>query len=246
MNGRTRAGLIVGGLALAVAGITGCSTTSAGTSPEAPRTIAISATGQADVAPDAARAQLSVVGTDPASAQKAQEQAATAADALRSALSAAGVADDDIATTGISVGPTYVYPRDGEQQISGYQATQSFSVTLRDLTTAGATLDSAIAAAGNAARIDGVATFVTDPAAGTQKAREQAVEIARAQAEQYAQLLGFTLGPVASVSESGGASVAPVPMAMEDSAGSSAKAPTTIDPGTTQVSVTLDVAWLIQ
>ncbi len=68
-------------------------------------------------------------------------------------------------------------------------------MTLRDLTTAGATLDSVVAAGGNAARIDSLAPYVTDPTIAANKARAQAVDIAEAQAAQYAELLGFTPRP---------------------------------------------------
>jgi uncharacterized protein YggE len=59
-------------------------------------------------------------------------------------------------------------------------------------------------------------------------------------------LLGFTLGPVASVSESS-STIAPPPVAFAEAAAAPAdKAPTPIEPGTTQVSVTLNVAWSIE
>lgn len=211
-----------------------------------PRTVAVSATGQADVVPDAAEAVITVEVTDPASAQQAQQQAAVDATAVLDALTAAGVAEADIATQGLSVAPTYNYTSDGGQQLIGYRAAQSFTVKLRDLTTAGATLDAVVKAGGNAARIDSLAPFVTDPTVAAKKAREQAVSIAQAQAQQYADLLGFTLGPVATVSESS-SSTAPPPIAYSESADAAAaqKVPTPIQPGTTQVSVTLNIAWEI-
>lgn len=216
------------------------------TQTEAPRTVSVSATGQAEAVPDAARASLTIEMTDPASAQSAQQAAADAATAVLSALAAAGVADADIATQGVSVGPVYNYTSEGGQELTGYRAAQTLEVTLRDLTTAGATLDAAVAAGGNAVRVDSLSPYVTDPTATAAKARAQAVDIATGQAEQYAQLLGFTLGPVASVSESS-ATTPPPPIAYaEDAAMSSEQAPTPIEPGTTLVSVTLNVAWTIE
>ena len=226
--------------------ISACSpSTNVSTTAQPARTVSVSATGMADAVPDAARASLSVVTTDPTSAKAAQESAAVATTKVIDALKVAGVDEADIATQAVTVGPTYTYPADGGQTLTGYQASQSLTVTLRDLTTAGATLDAVVAAGGNAARVDSLSTFVTDPAIAANKARAQAVDIARAQAEQYAQLLGFTLGPVASVSESS-TSNGPVPMAMADSAAGAEKVPTPVEAGTTQVSVTLSVAWSIE
>ena len=55
-----------------------------------------------------------------------------------------------------------------------------------------------------------------------------------------------TLGDVASVSESS-STVAPPPVAFAEGAADSAeKVPTPIEAGTTQVSVTLNVAWSIE
>lgn len=216
-------------------------------STDQPRVVSVSATGQADVVPDAAKASITVEVTDPTSAQKAQQDAALAATAVLDAVKAGGVDDADVATQGISVAPAYNYTSDGGQQLLGYRASQTITVTLRDLTTAGSTLDAVVAAGGNAARIDALTPFVTDPTLAANKAREQAVGIAQAQAQQYAELLGFTLGPVASVSESSTA-IAPPPIAYSDAAGAAEeqKVPTPIEPGTTQVSVTLNVAWTIE
>jgi uncharacterized protein YggE len=232
---------------VALAAVVGCSpTTVMSAEAQSPRTVSVSATGEADAVPDAAKASLTVEVTDPASAQQAQQDAAAAATQVLDALTTAGVPDADIATQGISVGPTYNYTSDGGQTLLGYRAAQTITVTLRDLATAGATLDAVVAAGGNAARIDSLAPYVTDPTLAANKARAQAVEIAEAQAAQYAELLGFTLGPVASVSESS-STISPPPVAYADAAAAPAeKAPTPIEPGTTQVSVTLNVAWSIE
>lgn len=243
----TRRPLALLTLPVALAALVGCSpTTVTSTEAQPPRTVSVSATGQADAVPDAAKASITVEVTDPASAQQAQQDAAVAATQVLDALTAAGVPDADIATQGISVGPTYNYTSDGGQTLLGYRAAQTVTVTLRDLATAGATLDAVVAAGGNAARIDSLAPYVTDPTLAANKARAQAVGIAEAQAAQYAELLGFTLGPVASVSESS-STIAPPPIAYSDAAAAPAeRVPTPIEPGTTQVSVTLNVAWSIE
>lgn len=242
---RRRASVLAVMVASAALLVSACSpSTNVTTTAEPPRTVSVSATGMADAVPDAAHASLSVVAIDPKSAETAQAAAATSTTKVIDALKAAGVDEADIATQAISVGPTYEFPVGGGQTLTGYQASQSLTVTLRDLTTAGATLDSVIAAGGNTARVDSLTTFVTDPTVAANKARAQAVDIARAQAEQYAQLLGFALGPVASVSESTNSN-GPMPVAMAEAAADTAKVPTPVEAGTTQVSVTLQVAWLI-
>lgn len=222
--------------------ISGCSSSPAEPS-GAPRTVNVSATGSTEIAPDAAKASLTVSTVDANSASAAQSATATATTKVVDALKNAGVDSADIATQSISVSPVYRYSSTGSQTLDGYQATQSLTVTLRDLQTAGATLDAIVTAGGNSVRIDSLSTYVSDPAAASQKARAQAVTVARAQAEQYAELLGFSLGSVASVTET--SSNAPAPIAMADAVGGE-KVSTPIEPGTTKVSVTLDVSWLIE
>ena len=243
----TRRPLALLAIPVALAALVGCTPATVMTSEtQPPRTVSVSATGRAEAVPDAAKASITVEVTDPSSAQQAQQDAAVAATQMLDALAKAGVPKADIATQGINVGPTYNYTADGGQTLLGYRAAQSITVTLRDLTTAGATLDSVVAAGGNAARIDSLAPYVTDPTVAANKARAQAVDIAEAQAAQYAELLGFTLGPVASVSESS-STIAPPPVAYADAVeATSERVPTPIEPGTTEVSVTLNVAWTIE
>ena len=235
-------------LAGAVALLCACapSTTVVAPGGAAARTVSVAATGTAEATPDAARASVTIETTDPTSAQAAQAATAQAATLALNELKVAGVDAADIATRAITVGPVYDYTSEGGQSLIGYRASQTLTVTLRDLATAGATLDAVVTAGGNAVRIDSLEPFVTDPAAATEQARAQAVDIARAQAEQYAQLLGFTLGEVATVSES--TSNAPMPMvAYADSAPSEEKVvETPIEAGTSEVTVTLNVAWLIE
>ena len=151
----TRRSLALLALPVALAALVACTPTTVTTAEaQAPRTVSVSATGEAEAVPDAAKASLTIEVTDPSSAQTAQQDAAVAATQVLDALAAAGVPEADIATQGINVGPTYNYTADGGQTLLGYRAAQTITVTLRDLTTAGATLDSVVAAGGNAARID--------------------------------------------------------------------------------------------
>jgi uncharacterized protein YggE len=244
-NPAARGGAIAAALTTVLALAACAPNTVVNATPDGSRTISVSSTGQADATPDAAHAFLTVEVTDPASAQQAQADAAVATTAVLAALTAAGVADADVSTQGLSVAPQYNYT-DAGQQLVGYRASQTIDVTLRDLATAGATLDSVVAAGGNAVRVDSFSTFVVDPTKAAQAARAQAVELAEAQAQQYADLLGFTLGEVASVSEST-STVGPPPIAYaEDSATTAQKLPTPIEPGTTQISVTLNISWAIK
>jgi len=210
----------------------------------AAHTVNVSSTGTADAVPDAAKASITVEVNNPTSAKAAQADAAVATTKVLDALKTAGVDEKDIATQGIQVGPTYNYTADGGQTLTGYRASQTITVTLRDLSTAGATLDSVVAAGGNAVRIDSLSPYVIDPTVAGNAARAQAVDIATKQAQQYAKLMGFTLGPVANVTEST-SSTPPPPIAYADAAAAPAEKSTPISAGTQQVTVSVNISWEI-
>lgn len=160
-----------------------------------------------------------------------------AATKVLDALGGADVADADLQTQNVHVYPRY----DGNgQDITGYVAGQDVAVTLRDIGRAGATIGAAMAAGGDAARLQGVAYEVDDDAALRSQARELAYADARATAEQYAKLAGRELGDVVLVQEQLSSS-GPVPMAASDSAGTAEAV--AIAPGTTDVTVTVEVRW---
>jgi uncharacterized protein YggE len=139
----------------------------------------------------------------------------------------------------------HLYPRsDGDgQDISGYTAGQDLDVTLRRLDTAGATMSAAVAAGGDAARLQGVSYELDDDAALHAKARELAYADARDRAGQYAKLAGRELGDVVLVREQVTPS-GPVPVAVDSTMATSSAVP--IAPGTTDVTVTADVRWSLK
>lgn len=159
--------------------------------------VEVRGTGSAVAAPD-------VVVLD-ARVQVDAADVATALDDLGARLEAAfaaaadhGVADPDRRTTSMGVAPRW--DREG-REVTGYHASQSFRLTVRDRNTVGDVVAALAGAAGDAFGIDGIALEVADPAPLRERARAAAFADARATAEQYATLAGRDLGPVRSVVE---------------------------------------------
>ena len=98
-------------------------------------------------------------------------------------------ATKDIATQSITVYPEYSYPASGTPTLSGYRATQSFDITIRSATTAGAVVDAIVEAGGDNLQVNGVSPFVLDSDKATETARTAAVKKAKAKAASYAKLL---------------------------------------------------------
>jgi len=204
------------------------------------RYITINATGTTSVVPDAVRinATVSVLGT---TSKGAISTASKTSSAVRSALTADKVATKDIATQSITVYPEYSYPASGTPTLSGYRATQTFDITIRNAITAGAVVDAIVEAGGDNLQVNGVSPFVLDSDKATEIARTAAVKKAKAKAASYAKLLGVKLGRVIYLDEASPLAVYPIytATAKADSA------ETVVDLGEQKVSVSVTVRWAI-
>jgi uncharacterized protein YggE len=204
------------------------------------RYITISATGTTNVVPDAVRinATVSVLGT---TSKGALSTAGTTSSAVRSVLNANKIATKDIATQSITVYSEYSYPASGTPTLSGYRATQSFDITIRGATKAGAIVDAIVEAAGDNLQVNGVSPFVFDSYKATETARTAAVKKAKAIAASYAKLLGVKLGRVIYLDETSTLNTNPIytTTAKADSA------ETVVDLGQQKISVSVTVRWSI-
>jgi hypothetical protein len=103
-------------------------------------------------------------------------------------------------------------------------------------------LDSLSAAGGDEARVNGLTFAVTDETGLRAQARSAAWEDALTKATQLADLSGQTLGNATSITETVRPPVAPVRMLAADMA---MEKSTPIQPGTTTVTVTLEVEFAL-
>jgi uncharacterized protein YggE len=205
---------------------------------ESTRHITVNGVGSASVAPDAVRfyASVSIVAK---SNKEALASASKSASAVRAALKASAIATKDIKTSSLTVYPEYNYSQDRGSELIGYRATQSFTVVVRKAESAGAVIDSVVDAGGDSVQVNGVAPFLLNGAAATEKAREAAVADAKARANSYAKYLGASLGRVIYLTEVS-APVYTFPMLGEKAAASDG---TQIDLGETEVTVNVTVRW---
>ena len=204
------------------------------------RYITISATGSTNVVPDAVRIQasVSVIGK---TSKEALATASTTASAVRKALTANKIATKDVATQSVSVYPEYTYPANATPVLTGYRATQSFDITVRAASTAGAVVDAIVAAGGDNLQVNSASPFVLDNDKATDTARAAAVARAKAKAASYAKLLGVKLGKVIYLDETS----TPTPYPVFGVSAKADDATTQIDLGEQKVSVSVTVRWSI-
>ena len=163
----------------------------------------ITVTGSAVVTLEADYAQISVgVSTSAKTVDEASKQNAEAIHTVIEALKAAGVKEDDIATSNYSVHAEYDYSSLGGQKLSGYNVNNQLNVVIRDMAHIGATLDKATAAGAN--NIYNIQFLSTKADAAQDEATAYAVQDAMRRAKLLAEAAGLQLGNIVSISDSTG------------------------------------------
>jgi uncharacterized protein len=175
-----------------------------------PTMLTLTAGAEVARAPDQVRLTAGVL-TSGASAAEAMAANSVRMTAVLAALKAAGVADRDVQTTGLSLNPQYRYQPEQPPTLTGYQARNSISLRTAKLGDAGKLVDAAIKAGAN--EVQGPAFTLSNPDAALDEARTAAVAKARARAELYARAAGLKVKRIASISE-GGVAADPGPRPM--------------------------------
>lgn len=211
--------------------------------PIAPTTLSLAADATARISPDIATLSAGVVTTN-RSAKAAMEENARRMNAVFAALRAAGVAERDMQTSGLTLQPQYVPDQNSRPRIAGYQAQNTVLVKVRRLDAVGAVLDAMVEQGAN--QVDGPHFGVEDPEAALDKARADAMGKAVRRADLYAKAAGLRVKRIVTIAESGGfASPMPRMLAMRAEAAMDTAAPTPVAPGemvlTAQVSVVVEL-----
>lgn len=245
------------GMLAIVALATSCAGVAGGGSPVAqvptgpnyiPNSISVSGVGDANGTPDIAYVSLgvNVVNKD---VGVAVSEAAERMQALMDAMKQAGIAEEDMQTVGFNVWPEDKYdPQSGQPTGDRvYHVDNMLSIKVRDLATTGSVIEAGLNAGANT--VAGLSFSVDDTTALEAEARREAVENARARAQQLAEALGVTLGQPIMAIDGGGGFPQPVYAAgMGGGMGmdSAAAAAPAITPGQLTVSSTVTIVFAIE
>lgn len=160
------------------------------------RFVRVTGTSEVMVVPDRAVIEVGVEKQDPrASVAKHAEDAA--ARGILAALRANGIEDKDVQTTFLSLRPSY-YTRKGVRT-DFFVATQTMTVTVRDIAKLDALLEALVKAGGN--RIGSIGYETSDLRKYRDQARDEAVKAAREKAGALAKALGQDIGKAQSIEE---------------------------------------------
>ncbi len=201
--------------------------------------LSVSAQADARRVPDVATISTGVV-TQALDANAAMRANAVQMDKVMGAIKAAGIAEHDIHTSGINLNPQYKYVENQTPTITGYQASNTVSLKVRDLAKLGKVLDALVASGAN--QVNGPSFEVDQPEPAYNEARRGALEKAQARAAMYAKALGLRVRRIVSISEGGGFRP-PGPVPMMAMMRGKAEADTAVSPGETTLGVNLDVVF---
>lgn len=202
--------------------------------------LSVSARAEASRVPDVATLSTGVV-TQAADANAALRANAEQMSRVMDAIEAAGIAERDIQTSGINVHPQYRRGDGRAPTITGYEASNTVNIKVREIDKLGDVLDALVASGAN--QVNGPSFEIDEPEAVYDEARRAALEKAQTRAEMYAQSLDMQVRRIVSISEGGGF-VRPMPqMMMARGAAMDSAESSPVSPGETTLSAELDVVF---
>ena len=204
----------------------------------------VQGTGKSFVTPDIAKVTVGIEESGQALKQ-VQDSVNKKSKSLTNTLKGLGIDEKDIKTTSYNLYPQFDYTTT-TQRIMGYQVSITYEITIKDFDKVNEVLATITNAGANT--VGGISFEVNDKTKKEklQEAREMAVAEAKEKAEGLAKAAGVTLGKVINISESGGVDF-PRPIAlMQKSVDTGQPPPPNIQPGETEISVTLSLSYEIR
>jgi len=210
-----------------------------------PRTLNVSGNGTVYLTPDIAYIYLGVH-TEENDVALAVNHNNTQTQSLVNALKNLGVAAADIQTSNFSVYTTQAYDKvSGLPNGTTYVVDDTVYVTVRDLTKLGSLLNTAVSSGAN--NINSVTFDVADKTAAMAEARQKAMANASSLANELAMTANVTLGDIQSISYSDNSPTPYYGYGMGGGGGATApNASVPIQPGQTEISVTVSVTYYLK
>jgi hypothetical protein len=209
------------------------------------RTITVQGRGEVSATPDAAVLLLTVVSED-AEAAKTQQSNSEKANAIYAMLTGLGIDKKAVQTTQYNLEPVYSYVENRPPDLTGFRLSQTISVKVKDFDKMGPILAEAVKLGVN--RTDGPFFEISDPEFHREQARKEAFAQAREKALSQTEAADVKLGALISFQELGNNGALPLPRStmMRTTMEESKISPPTIEAGSQDLSVVVDVVYEIR
>jgi len=205
--------------------------------------IVTSGRGETRIAPDRAIVTVTVV-TQAATAAAAGAANAKQTTATIAALRAAGLAADEVTTTGYSVNPDYQYGPNSKPKITGYTARNTVRADVKKIDQTGKIIDAALA--GGANEVGGVEFRASNVDSARRESLAKAVAIACGDAAAMARAVGASAGQAIELSTVFEGPPRPMMELQMARVAAASDVPTPINPGEFVVAATVTARWPLQ
>lgn len=205
--------------------------------------LVVSGEGKVAVVPDIAKVTLGIEESG-VSLKEVQNKVNQKSQNLTGALKKLGIGEKDIKTVSYNVYPEYNYEMT-PQKITGYRVSTGYEVRIKDFEKVNEVLVKATEVGIN---VIGNINFEVNETAKNEKlneARKMAVEEAKTKADGLARAAGISLGKILNISESQGAEPRPM-YALKQNAEATTPVAPDIQPGETEISVTVTLTFEIR
>lgn len=172
-----------------------------------PTRVSVSGDALVQARPDTAMISVAVV-TQAQTALAAQQENARRSEAMVRALKAAAGTGAEVETSGYTLQPQYTYRENQQPLIRGYEARNTVTVTLGDLTKVGPVIDAATEAGAN--NIDSLSFTLRRDEPARDEALAAATREALRKAQVMAQALGGRVGRIIEVQEASAGRPVPI------------------------------------
>ncbi|MEK7583094.1 MAG: SIMPL domain-containing protein [Patescibacteria group bacterium] len=211
-------------------------------------TVTFSGEGKVLAKPDVAKLNFTIL-TQAATSKAAQDANSKKSNEVTAFLKTQGIEDKDVKTSGYNVSPQYVYSIRSDIQeaprISGYQVTQNFHITIRDLDNTNKVLDGVVAAGVN--QVDQLQFEIENPEALKADARGKAIADAKAKSKTLESQIGIRLGKIVNFQEDvGGYPSYDIKMMALEARGGGNAMPPSIPSGVNEITVSVTVTYQIK
>lgn len=202
----------------------------------------VSGEGTVTASPDEAIINAGIQ-TQAATVQDAQNKINTVINDVSANIKKLGINGADIQSSNYNIQPSYDYSG-GTQKITGYQASTTLNIKVKDISKINNVIDTATKNGAN--QISNISFDISDKTALENQARAKAVAQAKQIAQQAAQMGGFRLGKLINYSEQIGNTPQPIPLAAKAVSVNGGGTPTNIEPGSTDIKVTVTLSYEVQ
>lgn len=204
-------------------------------------TFDVTGEGKVSIKPDIANVTVGITSNGP-SLKVVQDQVNAIIAKVSEGIKAAGVDAKDIQTTNYNVNPEYDYTNG--QKIKGYTASTNLSIKVREIDKVNQVID--ISTANGANQVGRISFDVDDKSKAENEARQKAVDQARKKAEDAARIAGLHLGKIINYYESFPGAEPIYRMGAVDAKEGIGGSPTQVEPGSTDITVTVTLSYILR